>query len=150
LPGLADCWTIHPRKKIIPTLPIKKKDIEKLVREEVSMSLDQIVRTLEEATKFMHNAGGSGFSSKRQMPEGGQTSPLQNRDRTNKRTLNGRLICRTCGKLGYIAQKYPNPQITCDRFQGSWHIARHYTSSNCERESGANLSNRQIDSLDGV
>jgi hypothetical protein len=49
-----------PINQIIPTPPAGiKADIEKLVREEVSKSLDPIVRKLEEATRSLGTAGGS-------------------------------------------------------------------------------------------
>jgi hypothetical protein len=122
-----------PVNQILPTPPASSKaDIEKLVREEVSKSLDPIVRKLEETTQSMRTAGESGFGSKRRAPEGGQ-----NWERSGKRAFDGRPICQTCGKPGHIARDFPNPQIICYRCQGSGHIARYCTSSNSERKSGA-------------
>jgi hypothetical protein len=122
-----------PVNNILPVpLVSKKEEIEKLVREEVSKSLDPIVRKLEEATQSKRTAGELGFVSKRCALEGGQ-----NWERSGKRTFHGRPICRTCGKPGHIARDCPNTQITCYRCQGSGHIARNCTSSNRGRESEA-------------
>ncbi|EFX61478.1 hypothetical protein DAPPUDRAFT_273209 [Daphnia pulex] len=122
-----------PVNQILPTPPASSKaDIEKLVREELSKSLDPIVRKLEETTQSMRTAGESGVGLKRRVLEGGQ-----NWERSGKRAFDGRPICRTCGKPGHIARDCPNPQITCYRCQGSGHIARYCTSSNSGRKSGA-------------
>jgi hypothetical protein len=122
-----------PVNNILPVPPVsEKEEIKKLVREEVSKSLDPIVRKLEETTQSMRTAGESGFGSKRRTPEGGQ-----NWERSGKRAFDGRPICRTCGKPGHIVRDCPNTQITCYRCQGSGHIARNCTSSNRGRESEA-------------
>jgi hypothetical protein len=51
-----------PVNNVLPVSPVsEKEEIEKLVREEVSKSLDPIVRKLGEATQSMRTAGESGF-----------------------------------------------------------------------------------------
>jgi hypothetical protein len=83
-----------PVNNIVPAPPVnKKEEIEKLLRDEVSKSLDPIVRRLEQATRTMGTAGGSGFNSRMRTPERGRNSQWQNRDRPNKRTIDGRPIC---------------------------------------------------------
>jgi hypothetical protein len=122
-----------PVNNILPVPTVsEKEEIKKLVREEVSKSLDPIFRKLEEATQSMSTTGESGFSSKRRTLESGQ-----NGERSGKRTFDGRPICRTCGRPGHIARDCPNTHFTCYRCQGSGHIARNCTSSNRGRETGA-------------
>lgn len=97
-----------PVNNILPVPPVnKKEEIEKLVRDEVSKSLDPIVRKLEQATRAMENAGGSGFNPRMRTPEKGRNSQWQNRDRPNKRTIDGRPICNSCGSPGHIARNCP-------------------------------------------
>ncbi|KZR97112.1 Uncharacterized protein APZ42_008197, partial [Daphnia magna] len=62
-----------PVNNILPVPPVnKKEEIEKLVRDEVSKSLDPIFRKLEQATRAMENAGGSGFNPRMRTPEKGR------------------------------------------------------------------------------
>jgi hypothetical protein len=104
-----------PVNNILPVPPVREKEeIEKLVREEVSKSLDPIVRKLEETTQSMRTAGESGFGSKRRTPEGGQ-----NWERSGKRAFDGRPICRTCGKTGAYRSglsQYPDYLLSVPRF----------------------------------
>jgi hypothetical protein len=97
-----------PVNNATPTSTItKKEDIEKLVRDEVSKSLDPIVRKLEQVTRAMGTAGGSGFNPRTQTPEKGRTFQWRNQDRPNKRTIDGRPICNNCGVPGHIARNCP-------------------------------------------
>jgi hypothetical protein len=51
-----------PVNNIVPVPPVnKKEEIDILVRDEVSKSLDPIFRRLEQATRTMGTAGGSGI-----------------------------------------------------------------------------------------
>jgi hypothetical protein len=100
-------WSI-PVNNIVPVPPVNsKEEIEKLVRDEVSKSLDPIVRRLEQTTRTMGTAGGSGFNSRMRTPEKGRNSQWKNRDCPNKRTLDGRPICNNCGSPGHLARSYP-------------------------------------------
>lgn len=102
-----------PVNNIVPAPPVNnKEEIEKLVRDEVSKSLDPIVRRLEQATRTVGTAGGSaaggsGFNSRMRTPERGRNSQWQNRDRPNKRTIDGRPICNSCGIPGHLARSCP-------------------------------------------
>lgn len=97
-----------PVNNIVPAPPVNnKEEIEKLVRDEVSKSLDPIVRRLEQATRTVGTAGGSGFNSRMWTPERGRNSQWQNRDRPNKRTIDGRPICNSCGIPGHLARSCP-------------------------------------------
>jgi hypothetical protein len=98
---------LTPVNNILPVPPVsEKEEIEKFVREEVSNSLDPIVRKLEEATQSMRTAGESEFGSKRRTPEDGQ-----NQDRPTRRTIDGQPICHACGSSGHVARRSSDGRV---------------------------------------
>jgi hypothetical protein len=119
-----------PVNNIVPAPPVNnKEEIEKLVRDEVSKSLDPIVRRLEQATRTMGTAGGSaaggsGFHSRMRTPERGRNSQWQNRDRPNKRTIDGRPICNSCGGPGHIARNCSKGEKGCFNCGEPGHFSR--------------------------
>ena len=97
-----------PLNAVLPTPPtVSKGEIEKLVWEEVTKSLGPIVEKLEQATRSLGNAGGSGFNSQMRTQGRGKNPQSQWQDRPNKRTVDGRPICNSCGKPGHIARSCP-------------------------------------------
>jgi hypothetical protein len=93
-----DTAELFRRLQANPTPPTTSKDdIEKLVREEVTKSLGPIVEKLKQATRSLGNAEGSGYNSWMRSQGRGQSR----QDRPNKRTVDGRPICNSCGKPGH-------------------------------------------------
>ena len=107
-----------PVNQILPTPPASSKmEIEKLVREEVTKSLEPIVRELKEATRSLGAGGGSrgsrdGWKGRTggngQNPSSWQQNRSSWQQDRNKRTVDGQPICNTCRKSGHIARSCPN------------------------------------------
>ena len=107
-----------PVNQILPTPPASSKmEIEKLVREEVTKSLEPIVRELKEATRSLGAGGGSrgsrdGWKGRTggngQNPSSWQQIRSSWQQDRNKRTVDGQPICNTCRKSGHIARSCPN------------------------------------------
>lgn len=66
-----------------------------------------IVRKLEQATRAMATAGGSGFNPGMRTPEKGRNSQWTNWDRPSRRTIDGQPICNNCGNPGNIVRYCP-------------------------------------------
>jgi hypothetical protein len=64
----------------------------------------QSFRKLEQATRAMTTAGGSGFNPRMRTPEKGRNSQWTNQDRPSRRTIDGHPICNNCGNPGNIAR----------------------------------------------
>ena len=117
-----------PVNQILPTPPASSKaEIEKLVREEVTKSLEPIVRELKEATRSLDAGRGSRDNWKEQTGEtidnwrertGERDRNLlpRQQDRPNKRTVDGRPICNACRKSGHIARSCPDRE---NKFRGN-------------------------------
>jgi hypothetical protein len=77
-----------PVNQILPTPPASSKaEIEKLVREEVTKSLDPIVRKLEEATRSLDAGRGSRDNWRERTGERDRNPWPRQQDRPNKRTV---------------------------------------------------------------
>jgi hypothetical protein len=120
-----------PVNQILPTPPASSKtEIEKLVREEVTKSLEPIVRELKEATRSLGAGGGSRGSRdgwkgrtgetrdnwRERTGEREQNPSSRQQDRPNKRTVDGRPICNACRKSGHIARSCPDRE---SKFRGN-------------------------------
>ena len=126
----------HPVNAVLPTPPTPSKDdIEKLVREEVTKGLGPIVEKLEQATRSLGNAGGSGYNSQMRSQGRGQHQQSQRQDRPNKRTVDGRPICNSCGKPGHIARSCPKDK-GCFNCGEAGHFSRQ--CPNLKRENDSN------------
>jgi hypothetical protein len=126
-----------PINNILPVPTVSgKEEIEKLFREEVSKSLDPIVRKLEEATQSMRTAEEPGFGLKRRTPEDGQ-----NQDRPTKRTIDGQPICHTCGSSGHVARSCSDGK-GCFNCEDTRHFARQ-----CPRRKQNRKSNKSSQKL---
>ena len=98
-----------PVNQILPTPPASSKaEIEKLVREEVTKSLEPIVRELKEATRSLDAGRGSRDNWRERIGERDRNPLPRQQDRPNKRTVDGRPICNACRKPGHIARSCPD------------------------------------------
>lgn len=134
-----------PVNPILPTPPASSKaEIEKLVREEVTKTLEPIVRELKEATRSL-GAGGESRGSrdgwKGRTGGNGENSSWQ-QDR-NKRTVDGRPICNTCRKSGHIARSCPN-KGSCFNCGEQGHFSRQCPK--VKREGGSKNEQKPADS----
>ena len=102
-----------PVNQILPTPPASSKaEIEKLVREEVTKSLEPIVRELKEATRSLDAGRGTRDNWRERTGERDRNPLPRQQDRPNKRTVDGRPICNACGKSGHIARNCPEEEKT--------------------------------------
>ena len=100
-----------PVNQILPTPPASSKaEIEKLVREEVTKSLEPIVRELKEATRSLDAGRGSRDNWRERTGERDRNPSSRQQDRPNKRTVDGRPICNVCRKSGHIARYCPEDE----------------------------------------